>query len=191
VRLFVALEIPAAVRDNLAALIKELRDLSVQVADKRPRWIRPENLHVTLKFIGTVEPAKLDGIRGALSTIRSDKPVDLSLRGLGFFPSEKHSRVLWVGSNGSSNLPPLAADIDRALETEGVARETRAFTPHLTLARIAPPGLHEKLRTAIQKSGERQFGTFQTREFHLMKSKTKATGAEYTRIASFSFALEA
>ena len=58
VRLFVALEIPAAVRDNLAAQVQELRDLSAQVADKRPRWVRPENLHVTLKFIGEVAPAK-------------------------------------------------------------------------------------------------------------------------------------
>ena len=73
-RLFVALEIPTAVRDNLAAQIKELRNLTTKVADRRPRWVRPENLHVTLKFIGEVAPLKLDGIRGALSTIRSDTP---------------------------------------------------------------------------------------------------------------------
>jgi len=78
VRLFVALEIPAAVRDNLTAQVAELRELSAKVADKRPRWVRPENLHVTLKFIGEVAPTKLAGIRDALSAIRSDAPVEIS-----------------------------------------------------------------------------------------------------------------
>lgn len=190
-RLFVALEIPAAVRDNLAAQVKQLRDLSAQVADKRPRWVRSENLHVTLKFIGEVAPAKIDGIRGVLSNIRSSAPVDLQFRGLGFFPDEKHPRVLWAGLNPSANLSTLAGDIDRAIGTQGIARKTRAFIPHLTLARFEPPGLHEKLRCAIQKNSECEFGSFQAREFHLIESKLKSTGAEYTSLASFLFALEA
>lgn len=190
-RLFVALEIPAAVRDNLAAQVKQLRDLSAQVADKRPRWVRSENLHVTLKFIGEVAPAKIDGIRGVLSNIRSSAPVDLQFRGLGFFPDEKHPRVLWAGLNPSANLSSLAGDIDRAIGTLGIARETRAFIPHLTLARLEPPGLYEKLRAAIQKNSECEFGSFQAREFHLIESKLKSTGAEYTSLASFPFALEA
>ncbi len=190
-RLFVALEIPAAVRDNLAAQIKELRDLSTSLADKRPRWVRPENLHVTLKFIGEVEPAKLDVIRGALSEIRSDAPVDLQFLGLGFFSEEKYPRVLWAGLNASANLPMLARDIDRALEAQGIARDKRAFTPHLTLARFEPAGLHEKLRTAIQKNSEREFGSFQAREFHLIESKLKPTGAEYASLAAFPLTREA
>jgi 2'-5' RNA ligase len=191
VRLFVALEIPAAVRDNLAAQVEELRELCARVADKRPRWVRPENLHVTLKFIGEVSPAKLDGIRGALSAIRSDAPVDLKFRGLGFFPNENHPRVLWVGLEASANLSSLAVDIEGALETQGIARERRAFTPHLTLARIEPPGLHEELGATIQKNGAREFGSFQTREFHLIESKLKPAGAEYTTLASYPFTLEA
>ncbi|MHB8500237.1 MAG: RNA 2',3'-cyclic phosphodiesterase [Candidatus Acidiferrales bacterium] len=189
-RLFVALEIPAAVRDNLAALLKDFRTLSSPLSDKRPRWVRPENLHVTLKFIGEVADAKLEGIRGALSMVRSDAPVDLQFRGLGFFPDETHPRVLWAGLNASANLPVLAGDIDRALETQGFAREQRAFTPHLTLARLEPPGLHEKLRATIQKNGERQFGAFPACEFHLIESKLKPSGAEYTSLASFPFTME-
>jgi len=191
VRLFVALEIPAAVRDNLAAQIKELRDLSTKVADKRPRWVRPENLHVTLKFIGEVASTKLDAIRGALSAIRSNAPVDLKFRGLGFFPNERHPRVLWAGLEASANLTSLAGDIDGALETQGIACERRTFTPHLTLARIEPPDLHEKLRASIQENTAREFGSFQTREFHLIESKLKPSGAEYTTLASFPFTLEA
>jgi 2'-5' RNA ligase len=161
------------------------------VADKRPRWVRPENFHVTLKFIGEVSPGKLDAIRGALSAIRSHAPVEIKFRGLGFFPHEQHPSVLWAGLAASANLPSLAGDIDGALETQGIARERRPFTPHLTLARIEPPGLHEELRGAIQKSGAREFGAFQTREFHLIESKLKPTGAEYTTLASYPFTLEA
>jgi 2'-5' RNA ligase len=191
VRLFVALEIPGAVRDNLAAQINELRDLSVPLADKRPRWMRPENLHVTLKFIGEVSATKLEGIRGALANVGSEAPVDLRFRGLGFFPDEKCPRVLWAGLNGSANLPSLARDIERALEAQGIAPDKRAFTPHLTLARFEPPGLHERLRTAIQKKSQREFGAFHAREFHLIESKLKPTGAEYTSLASFPFTGEA
>lgn len=190
-RLFVALEIPAAVRDNLAAQIKELRDSSAPLADKRPRWVRPESLHVTLKFIGEVSATKLDGIRSALSAIRSDAPVDLQFRGLGFFPDEKYPRVLWAGLNASVNLAALAVDIERALEAQGIAPDKRAFTPHLTLARFEPPGLHEKLRAAIQKKSDREFGTFQALEFHLIESRLKPTGAEYTSLTSFPFTSEA
>jgi 2'-5' RNA ligase len=184
-RLFVALEIPAAVRDNLAAQMKELRDLSAQVADKRPRWVRPENLHVTLKFIGEVSPAKLEGIRGALAAIHPVAPVDLQFRRLGFFPDDLYPRVLWAGIEASVNLPSLALNIDSALETQGVAHEERAFRPHLTLARFEPPGLHGKLRAAIQQNSEREFGSLQAREFHLIESRLKPAGAEYTSMASF------
>ena len=189
-RLFVALEIPAGVRDNLASLIDNLRSLSSRLADKRTRWVRPENLHVTLKFIGEVAPAKLEGIRAALSEIRSDARVDLSVRGLGFFPNESQPRVLWAGLNASSNLTSLAGDIDRALESQGMAREQRAFTPHVTLARLEPAGLDEKSRGAIRQNGERDFGSFQTHEIHLIESKTKPSGAEYTSLATFPFTVE-
>jgi 2'-5' RNA ligase len=191
VRLFVALEIPAAVRDNLAAQINELRDLPAPLAEGRLRWVRPENLHVTLKFIGEVEAAKLDGIRSALTAIGLNAPVDLDFRGLGFFPDEKYPRVLWVGLRASGNLPVLASDIDRALEGQGIARDERAFTPHLTLARFEPRGFDEKLRIAIQQNSGREFGAFEAREFHLIESKLKPSGAEYTSLAAFPLTLEA
>ena len=190
-RLFVALEIPVAVRDNLAAQIKELRDLPAPLADKRLRWVRPENLHVTLKFIGEVEAAKLDGIRSALTAIGVGAPVGLDFRGLGFFPAEEYPRVLWAGLRASGNLPVLARDIDRALEGQGIARDERAFTPHLTLARFESRGFDEKLRAAIQKNSEREFGAFEAREFHLIQSRLKPSGAEYTFLAAFPLTSEA
>src|SRR5258706_1512230 len=117
-RLFVALEIPSTVRENLAALLKSLRTVSPQT-----RWVRPENLHVTLKFIGEVAETKLAGIRGALARVRSEQPVALDFHGLGFFPNEKHPPVFLSGIMASPNLKTLSTDVDVATEQLGIPRE--------------------------------------------------------------------
>jgi RNA 2',3'-cyclic 3'-phosphodiesterase len=183
VRLFVALEIPAAVRDNLATLIKELHN-----AEPKARWVRAENLHVTLKFLGEAPSEKLQEIRNALSAVHSEQPVELDFRGLGIFPNEIRPRVLWAGMHASPNVQSLAASMDQALEKLGFPREERPFTPHLTLARFSSPRMTEKLRAAIQQNMARESGRVKTNEFHLIESKLKPSGAEYTRLASFPFA---
>ncbi len=186
-RLFVALEIPAAVRENLATLIDALRAADVSSPKTKVRWVRPENLHLTLKFIGHVEADKLDPIRAALAEVRSEQPVELRFCGLGFFPNDKRPRVLWAGIDASPNLAPLASEIDMRLGKLGIPRETREFAPHLTLTRFDPPGISEKLRAA-RENYAREFGALRTGEFHLIESKTRPTGAEYTRLSSFRFA---
>jgi 2'-5' RNA ligase len=182
-RLFVALEIPSTVRETLAALLKSLRAVSPET-----RWVRPENLHVTLKFIGEVPETKLAALRTGLRQVRSDQPVTLDFQGLGFFPNEKRPRVFWAGIGASPNLKTLAADIEKAAETFGIPRDERPFSPHLTLARFAPPRLAENLRAAIQENAGRDFGSLRASQFHLIESKLKPSGAEYTTVESFSFA---
>ena len=181
-RLFVALQIPPAVRKNLAEFLATLREISSQ-----PRWVRTENLHVTLKFVGEVSAEKLGDIRAALSAIDSDQAVALDFRGVGFFPNERRPRVFWAGIEASANLARLASDIDRALEKLGVPPERRPFSPHLTLARFEPPGLPEKLRAPIQGNAQREFGSVAAKEFHLIESKLKSGGAEYTTLETFPF----
>ena len=185
-RLFVALEIPSAVRENLVALLRSLGAVSPQT-----RWVRPDNLHVTVKFIGEVPETKVVAIRIALTGVRSDQPVALDFRGLGFFPNEKHPRVLWAGIEASPNLKTLAANIDEGTEKLGILRELRPFSPHLTLARFESHRLPEKLRSAIQENAARDFGSLRTSQFHLIESKLKPSGAEYTTLESFPFAAEA
>lgn len=184
-RLFVALEIPSDVRENLAAFLEDLRGWCEPLGDNRVRGVRPENLHVTLKFIGEVAAARLNAIRNALSAVHALAPLELRFRGLGFFPDAKHPTTLWTGLEAPAKLIELAGDIDRALETQGIPREKHAFVPHLTLARFATPVLQEKLRAAIQKNAAREFGSFQAREFHLIESKLKPAGPEYTSFATF------
>jgi len=182
-RLFVALEIPRAVRDNLATLIKDLR-----TADPKARWVRPENIHVTLKFIGEAPADKLGNIRGALAGVHSEREVELNFRGLGFFPNAKRPSVLWAGIDASPNLQSLAGDIENSLEKLGFPREQRPFVPHLTIARFQTPRIHEPLQSVIAQSSGREFGSLRTDEFHLIESKLKPSGAEYTTVESFRFA---
>jgi len=191
VRLFVALEISSDVRGNLAALLKELRALEPPSSAKRMRWVRPENLHVTLKFIGEAAPEKLEAIDAALSAVHSAQPVELRFRGLGFFPKEKRPRVLWAGIEASPNLAAIAGGVDQHLEKAGFPRESRPFTPHLTLARFEPPSIARELHAAVQENAARDFGLLRTGEFHLIESKLKPSGAEYTTLRSFPFAAEA
>ena len=185
-RLFAAIEIPEDIRRNLAALIQEFRTLSPQT-----KWVRPENMHLTLKFLGEIEPAQLSDVQTALATIRSPRPVVLEFRGLGFFPSVKRPRVFWAGIESSANLAAIAAEIDRSLHALSFPLEDRPFTPHLTLARIDRPPLPAALQAAATKNATHSFGSFSARQFHLIESKLKSTGAEYTTLQSFSFVPEA
>ncbi len=168
-----------------------LRTMDAESSGKKPRWTRPENLHVTLKFIGNVVPEQLDAILAALASVRSERPVELHFRGLGFFPDAKRPRVVWAGVAGSQNLAAIAADIDRGLAELGVPREQRAFIPHLTLARCEPGGIPSRSRAAIEKDAAIDFGELRTNKFHLIESKLKPSGAEYTTLQSFVFAAEA
>ena len=189
-RLFVALEIPEEVRDRFAELIKELREADSSFSKSRARWVRPENLHITLKFIGHVDNGKLDTIRAALAEVRADSSVEVQFRGLGFFPNGRRPRVFWAGVDASPNLKSVAANIDARLKKIGIPAETRDFEPHLTLARFDPPGISEGLSALAQENVAREFGALRTGEFHLFESKTRSGGAEYTQLASFSFAQE-
>jgi 2'-5' RNA ligase len=182
-RLFVAIEIPQDIRTAYTSLLKELRSVAPQA-----KWVRAENLHVTLKFLGNTDPAILGALQSVLSVIRSEQTVRLEFCGLGLFPNEKRPRVFWAGMEASPNLKTLAADIDQAAHRLGFPLEDRPFMPHLTLARFEPPGILAKLREATHAHEAQSFGSLTTSEFHLIESKLKPTGAEYTTVQTVCFA---
>jgi len=185
VRLFLAIEISPEIRAAFAALLKEFRGIAPQA-----KWARAENLHVTLKFLGETGYDKLALLQNGLSAIRSLEPARLEFRNLGFFPNEKRPRVFWAGMEASSSLKSLAVEIDHAAHRLGFPLEDRPFTPHLTLARFQPPGIAPKLREAIHAHNTQWFGSLTTAEFHLIESKLKPTGAEYTTVQTVRFAPE-
>lgn len=185
-RLFIAIEIPESIRTSFASLLKEFRGIAPQL-----KWVRAENLHITLKFLGETDAAKLGALQDALSPVRSPEPVNLEFRGLGFFPNEKRPRVFWAGMEASSNLQTIVRDVDQAAHRLGFPLEERPFTPHLTLARFPLPGIQPKLLQAMKEKSAQSFGSLRTGEFHLIESKLKPTGAEYTTLQTFRFTTEA
>jgi RNA 2',3'-cyclic 3'-phosphodiesterase len=179
-RLFVALDIPDDVRESIAALVMNLRGEC-----RTARWARIEGLHITLKFIGEVPVEKTEAIQIALAGVPFAAPIKLSFHGLGFFPNEHRPRVLWAGIEAGADLGSLAAAVETALERLGVAREQRAFSPHLTLARFDSSKGLERLRTMVADAGPLEFGNAIAKEFHLYQSVLKRGGAEYTRRTTF------
>ena len=184
-RLFVAIDLEEDIRQRLAGYMNGVRGFAPEA-----RWVAPEALHVTLKFIG--ESEKLEEIKAALQKI-SGSPTQMSLSGTGFFPTPKAARVFWVGINAGEHLALLAAKIDDALAPLGVEREKRAYTPHLTLARggdrkKSRDAGFRKLQEKLERAEPPDFGTMTAREFFLYESKTAPSGAVYTKLARFALA---
>lgn len=180
-----ALQLSAEVRATFAALLGEFRR-----TDSKPRWVNPENLHITLKFIGHVANEKLPLIYEALATAAAPPPMIIEFHGLGFFPNARRPTVVWAGMRPLTELTALAGRIDNALAVCGVPLETRPFAPHLTLARLKETRLSDALRAQIENAQNRSFGKQTVRDFHLIESKLKSTGAEYTTLRSFPFAAQ-
>ena len=181
-RLFVALELSDSVRAAVRELIGRLQRARADV-----RWVRPEGMHLTLKFIGEVPEDRLELIRAALGGVASPKPVTLEFRELGYFPSERRPRVLWAGIQASDNLAELAAQIESALEPLGIEGENRDYVPHLTLGRFKSPKRVDNLQEEIAALASTEFGRIETGEFYLFQSKLSPAGAQYTKLHAFPF----
>jgi RNA 2',3'-cyclic 3'-phosphodiesterase len=195
VRLFVALDLPDDVRRAIGESVERLKPVC-----RDARWMRTENMHVTVKFIGHVpdgDAQGVDGIRAALAGIHSDQTVEMRFRGTGFFPNERRPRVFWCGIEASPNLAQLAGEMDRALEPQGVPIEKRPYVPHLTLARLdaADESVHsaaemKRLVQEAEKLKNFDFGAARETEFHLFESILKRSGAEYKKLESYRFVKE-
>jgi 2'-5' RNA ligase len=191
-RLFVALDIDQQIRDGIASFISDMRGLAPAV-----RWVQPESLHVTLKFIGERPDTIVQAIENALSGILV-KAFQLSFRDVGFFPNEKSARVFWIGIQADAALAELAAQVERSLVPLGIDAEKRAFSPHLTLARAGngsgAPGRQKgdrpnrrfsTLQAKLDAVPAPDFGTMNATEFFLYRSHLSSRGAQYTKIARF------
>jgi 2'-5' RNA ligase len=157
-RLFVALDPPEPVRRRLTALAVELRRTAGRHAEE-VRWVPPENVHLTLQFLGAVPEERVGAIEAALRDVAAAaRPLALELRGAGGFPSARRPRVLWAGVEGEVDaLAALVADLGRRLAPLGFAPEERPFSAHLTLGRArdvrGAPGLAGALAQAAETAG--------------------------------------
>ncbi len=149
-------------------------------------WVAPENFHVTVKFLGSIDDSRVQSVIDALHTaVRGHTPFDLEVGGLGAFPSATRARVLWAGLvGGAAPLGALAASIEEALAGLGFPREDRAFSPHITLGRVREPGRAPALAEALGAASGRRFGRVTVAETALMRSDLSPRGARYTALAS-------
>jgi len=187
-RLFVALDIDADIRDRIADFRNQMRPLAPDV-----RWVGPETFHVTLHFLG--ETRKLAEIQSALQTVKG-APITLTFRNAGFFPTPKSPRVFWVGIGFDDNLQQLVKSIGEALQPLGFERDKGPFQPHLTLARkgsgnprpnSGEPSVSglQRIRAEVEAMTPPEFGTMRAREFYLYESKLSPAGAQYTKLSRY------
>src|SRR5271166_2890660 len=140
-RIFIALDIDDAIRERIQRFLEGVQGFAPDA-----RWVRPESLHVTLKFIGEKPDEAVEAIKAALAGVQAE-PFEITFRGYGFFPTPKAARVFWVGIDAGPPLVNLATAVDDATSGLGIPKEDRPFSPHLTLARgggrSGAPGWHK------------------------------------------------
>lgn len=180
-RLFVAIIPPPEVREGA---LREARSLSWRGSI---RWLQPENVHLTLKFLGETPEPKMQGLRDALeAACGGHLALDLELTGAGAFPSVERARVLWVGvGEGSDRLRALAEDVEDALESLGFEREKRPFHPHATVGRARDGDA--RLEDSKRETDLTDLGPllFRARSVDLVRSHLSRKGAVYSTIASY------
>jgi 2'-5' RNA ligase len=177
-RLFTGIAIPPDVRENVARVLGELRPLAPL------NWAPVENLHITTKFIGQWPDLRLPEMIDALRRMETPGEFPITLSRFGYLPNPHHPRVFFAGVQGGEALPEVARRTEEAVEPLGIARETRPYSPHLTLARIKNENIRT-LRERIAQMTNFDFGTFAASEFHLYLSKPGGRGSVYTSLASF------
>jgi RNA 2',3'-cyclic 3'-phosphodiesterase len=173
--------LPDDVRARLADAAAALRRAAPDVA-----WVAAENLHLTLKFLGPVDEARLPAIVAALTGAAAGQPrFVLDCVGLGAFPSASRPRVVWAGvERGAAAVAALARAVEGSLEPLGFAPESRTFTAHVTLGRIRDPRRRPALTAALSEGAARPFGAASVERLSLMRSQLHPHGARYTELAA-------
>src|ERR1700738_2998427 len=152
-RIFIALDIEDSIRERIARFVEGVHGFAPDA-----RWVRPESMHITLKFIGEKSEQAVGEIKQALETVESGA-VEIRFRGHGFFPTANAPRVFWIGIEAGTQLASLASAIDERMASLGVPKEEHIFSPHLTLARRAGGSASPRLRK--EDGGNRSFQRLQ------------------------------
>ncbi len=176
IRTFIAVPVPDSVSRSIASFTTPLRRLDADV-----KWVRPESLHLTLKFVGDVETGRIPAVGDAVAeAVSESRAFGLQLGGSGFFPNAKRPAVIWIGvTEGAGHLTHLAEAIDAAVVRYGFDAEARPFSAHLTIGRVRSPRGIDRLVTAL--SGSRyESAPFTAGTIAIMKSDLQSTGAVYT-----------
>lgn len=175
-RAFIAIPVDPAI---VAAILKAAEPLRAVGADVK--WVEAQNIHVTLKFLGEIEDAVAARLRADLrEAAKRHRPFDMSVAGFGMFP-----KVVWVACEAP--LAPLAADLERVTEAQGVPREDRPFRPHVTIGRVKGPRGVGRMRKLLDRAKPPPFGTQRVTGFTMIGSVLQPQGPVYTPVETFAF----
>jgi 2'-5' RNA ligase len=180
IRTFIAIDVSEEVKKDLENLQQTFMPYATGI-----RWVRPEGIHLTLKFLGNVAIDRIPDIESALVNVARDHtPFRLKPKGCGAFPSLKNIRVLWVGLDGDlDQVRKLYGDIENAMEQLGFPREERDFKPHLTLGRAKSVTRNDRISKALATSLNFESSPFLVEEVILFKSTLTPSGSVYTRLS--------
>ncbi|HQE92078.1 MAG TPA: RNA 2',3'-cyclic phosphodiesterase [Anaerolineae bacterium] len=187
-RTFIAVPLSAQVVDRLAETQRALRR---RCPEQAVAWIKPENIHLTLFFLGDMVPECQASVEAAMTAIaRHAHPLTFTVQGLGAFPNVNRPRVIWVGlDEPTGQLALLHRAVNEAMASIGFQPEDRRFSPHLTLGRIRQRASREEAQAvgdAIRGTEVGQLGTVLAEEMIFFRSVLKSSGAEYTPLARFT-----
>ena len=180
VRAFLALDIPAAVRDALADVQRQL-----DAPDANIRWVAPENLHVTLKFLGDVADEQVAEVLAAAEQVAGDAaPIPFDVRGVRLVPPRGRVRMVWAEiDDKAAGIARLHGQIEPALAALGFQPDTRDFKPHITLGRIKSVRDHDALRRSAQPYTDEDFGPALAEDLVTCSSRLTPRGPIYTPLA--------
>ena len=179
-RAFIAIDLPEGIRAALSRQQAEFRAVSPDA-----RWTRPEGIHLTLKFLGEIPDDKAGAVTEALLGCAPIPRFSVEVCDFGFFPDARRPKVFWAGVKAPPDLLKLAEAVEGAMEKLGFAREQRAYSPHLTLARFKIPRPQPALKALVEQLKEKSLGQFEVSEFFLFESRLHPHGAEYRKVARF------
>jgi RNA 2',3'-cyclic 3'-phosphodiesterase len=190
VRTFIALRLDAAVENAIAELIEHLRTSENNIREDGIRWVPRANFHLTLFFLGPSVPReRLAPIADALRAIaEASAPFEIAARGVGVFPNAARPRAVWVGLDGDALLA-LAARVAEAAARCGFEPERRAYSPHLTIARVRSLNSPARLRKSLGAVADSNFGTSRIERVMLYRSELGPKSATYHELASFPLGL--
>ncbi|MBW2514475.1 MAG: RNA 2',3'-cyclic phosphodiesterase [Deltaproteobacteria bacterium] len=179
-RTFVAIELPESRQDDIRKLQHAFASQGLDI-----RWVKPMNLHLTLSFLGDVDPPDIDAVESVLSGTAANTPIfDLSPRGMGVFPNIRKPRILWVGMAGQTDmLRSVQKSVVGALVPLGFAADKRPYRGHLTIGRIKPRRTHQgRLVGALRTHQEFVSQAFTVKRLVIFKSDLRPDGPVYTRL---------
>jgi len=179
-RCFLAIELPPAVADRLAALQKRLGSL-----DRDVRWTQVEQIHLTIKFLGEVSDADVPRIcQIAADVARQHPPFELEVRGTGCFPPRGPARIVWAGL---AEVPPVLVEYHKAIESAyaemSIKPEDRPFHPHLTVGRVRDQRGANQVRRGVDQESSFQGGRFAVNELVVFQSILAPSGPTYIPLA--------